>query len=579
MSTSAQEAEFVVTRKRKRQTAIDPCLGFYTAPTTVSASLLSVLEHPDLEDAATATTHLSGWTVSPNSNETTHVTSPHSPLSPDSDPLTVEAFLKSNTRRIHVQKYGRKYRNRRVVESNSSPSPSGSDCVDQLDNDDRPRSSKIMGRLLDGPEHCGPTRSAAKLAREHSRPALRFVPVTRMSDKPGHVKPKPRPIRSWTAINAKKGVPFRTSSFSEQARKEAVAPSGLTKQRPLNSWSTFETSKKEPLNKRSKITVNRKRSTRCAPLLFVPLAEAEESYKKKFHAARTNKRGATPSRQDPRASSVAPLVLVSSTNISADTPSNQLKHCPSSPAASFPCALTSILPGVRPPSDPSLQAPGPSPQTGTPIIDPLVQDPDFVAHSLEFVPCTSPASDSATSSSKSSSIKRLKPLGSFLDGFMERVRTATQNEAAAATPRSIGGSILDFAGTDGYDSSPIGQSAAHPDPGLGDFARSNPRAENNIRTRSTTLRAGRARRLRDPAFLVNRAEYEEHGRPVQALDRREMSPDLLEDIGPTVQPEFPPYVPPATPFDINAALLLYTQGANSGIPLCSTGPPASRAAA
>ncbi|KAG6848178.1 hypothetical protein C0991_000878, partial [Blastosporella zonata] len=154
-----------------------------------------------------------------------------------------------------------------------------------LDEDDCPRSSKIQS-LLD-PKHYGSTTSAAKLAQELDRPALTFLPLKAL-DKAAHVRPKLRPIRLWgTARNGKTGVPFRTSSFSGHEKK-TTTPSEPMKQRPLNTWSTFRKSTSQSVisNKPSKVTVNRRRPSRCAPLSFVPLADAEKSYDKKFHAAK-----------------------------------------------------------------------------------------------------------------------------------------------------------------------------------------------------------------------------------------------------------------------------------------------------
>ena len=138
-------------RKRKRQVAIDPCLGFYCNIDSLAAS-----ESPDVisENACNedATDH-PGWTplqelpsISKHKlNHCTETTHEPSDLSSEPELLTVEAFLRRNVlerERIHVRKYGRKYRNRRTIQSD-----------DEYNDDDRPRSPETSGQVKERQDH------------------------------------------------------------------------------------------------------------------------------------------------------------------------------------------------------------------------------------------------------------------------------------------------------------------------------------------------------------------------------------------------------------------------------------------
>ncbi|KAG6817673.1 hypothetical protein H0H87_005431 [Tephrocybe sp. NHM501043] len=233
--------------------------GFYFAAKTHTSS--SVPQLPGLpfehnanpKNPAAIDTDAPGWTVLPNDTpeDKVGVTSPdRRSLSSESViPVTVEAFLRTNAQRIHVKKYGRRFRNRRIIQSSSS-SPPDHECIDQLDEDNDSRTFQTR-LLLHNPEHCGPTRTVENFAQELGRPTLRFLPVKTL-DNSGRTKP--RPIRLWKTTKSDKGVPFRTSSFSDP--REAKVLGSEPKKHPLNTWSSFGNSPHQNItsSKRSNMT-------------------------------------------------------------------------------------------------------------------------------------------------------------------------------------------------------------------------------------------------------------------------------------------------------------------------------------
>ncbi|KAG5729616.1 hypothetical protein E4T56_gene20559, partial [Termitomyces sp. T112] len=245
-------------RKRKRQVAIDPCLGFYCNIGSIAASVSStIIAKNDTE----ITTDYPPWTPLPqdlpSKNELDHCnkTTPEtSDLSSEPEPLTVEAFLRRNTTALEAPKLLEKSR---------------------------------IGK------HFSHSYDSAK------------------------PKPKPRAIRLWNTANAK-GVPFRTSSFSKstKTKKELVDGSAGAQYHPLSTWNTFRkyTHENEASRRLSKTpgSSNRKRPAYCAPLVFVPLADVEEAYNKKFHTTSIKRKALLSSdhEQESECPTTAPLIFV-----------------------------------------------------------------------------------------------------------------------------------------------------------------------------------------------------------------------------------------------------------------------------
>ncbi|KAG6879552.1 hypothetical protein C0992_001557 [Termitomyces sp. T32_za158] len=142
---SAQEPEFIITRKRKRPVAIDPCLGFYCNISSLyksqSPTAIATNVHDEDSDAA----DLPGWTTlpqdpssppsKPNLGHETNTSEP-SDISSEPEPLTIETFLRRSAleqKRIHVRKYGRKRRNRRIIQSDDEDAEDDRPVEQQLD--------------------------------------------------------------------------------------------------------------------------------------------------------------------------------------------------------------------------------------------------------------------------------------------------------------------------------------------------------------------------------------------------------------------------------------------------------------
>ncbi|KAG6862563.1 hypothetical protein C0995_000111 [Termitomyces sp. Mi166 len=474
---SVQEAQFVIMRKRKRQAAVDPCLGFYRNISPLAASPSSaVIANVDND----ATDH-PGWTPLPqdppltNQLDHTKATPEPSDLSSEPEPLTVEAFLRKNALgrgRIHVQKYGRKYRNRRIIQSD-----------DECGEDERPQS-------------CKPSRQP-------------------------NDEPKPRAIRLW-ATRAK-GVPFRISSFSDptKKKKELITHGSLGAQcHPLNTWSTFRRPERNEANRKPcKVPPGRKQSTRCAPLVFVPLADAEKAYNNNL-----TKRKPLP-HLGQGCPATTPLTFVVPEHTKNVNPN---QSCSPAASAKFP-APDGVL-------EPALE-----------ISEPLP---------LAVIPLTTQVSPSC--SKKTSSDKPLKPLGSFLEGFIERVRAATQAEDTIISRPQHQASTPSF--VEHQESLRVPTSESISDHGL-----EQPLSKARDRTPGFSC-FDEARR--PPPFTCSNARREHLHATAMKVDQFDRtSLDVRDDILSTSQEEFPPYVPPATPFDINAALLAYTQAGNSCIQL------------
>ncbi|KAG6842330.1 hypothetical protein C0991_010619 [Blastosporella zonata] len=265
--------------------------------------------------------------------------------------------------------------------------------------------------------------------------------------------------------------------------------------------------------------------------------------------------------------SVAPLILVPATS-PAYTP-KPLEPC--SPSAIISSPRTSASSSVFPQA---AQEPLPTLKrlllTVTPPTQATYSDAQCAHPDTDTAQYPSPAlgsEEAPSSSDKNSSGKRLKPLRSFFGGFIERVRTATQREAAATSHSDHPTRFQQGTNSFGDSCSPFDQ-LTRPDHGLNQVFATSYHAEDRMST-AENERARRTRRARNSTAPIGRGEnnYLNDTNPFHNT-----SLDLLgDDTGSSAQAEFPPYVPPATPFDINTALLLYTQAADSGIRLGFSG--------
>ncbi|KAG5352899.1 hypothetical protein C0989_012289 [Termitomyces sp. Mn162] len=453
---SVQEAQFAMMRKRKRQVAIDPCLGFYCNIGSIAASVSStIIAKNDTE----ITTDYPPWTPLPqdlpSKNELDHCnkTTPEtSDLSSEPEPLTVEAFLRRNVReqgRIHVRKYGRKYRNRRIIQSD-----------DECNEDDCSRSPETSGEVKD-----------------------------------------------------------RKALFALITKKELVDGSAGAQYHPLSTWNTFRkyTHENEASRRLSKTpgSSNRKRPAYCAPLVFVPLADVEEAYNKKFHTTSIKRKALLSSdhEQESECPTTAPLIFVPADHTGIVSPNQS-------------CFLSSPnVPFVKSPS------PGSVPEPALEVLESLT-------------PIVVMTQASSSCSKTTSSDKHLKPLGSFLEGFIKRVRAATQAEEANTSRTQHQVSTESFVASEPTSESGLEQPLL-------------------TSCDCTTLAGsscsdGARRPLHDqPSACFNGHPGYLHANTINPFERTSL--DVSDDIRSSSQEEFPPYVPPSVSFDINAALLAYTQ--------------------
>ncbi|KAG5643025.1 hypothetical protein DXG03_001763 [Asterophora parasitica] len=342
------------------------------------------------------------------------LTSP--PAISTSDPVlrSVEDFLQRNARRIHVKKYGRRrIRNCMVRSSSTPPSDSDEDQVDQLDGDEyipQAPSAKCVKRQAivyldpDKGNLEGPTASAVRLT-SLNRPALHLLPLDQA--KPTRTeRRKPRAARLWTTVDPKKGIPFRTASFSRTGSKD-LGPGTLkstTKRRPLTTWKSLDDTVLQAASlsadPRSNNTSTARRAiSRCPPLSFISLADAEESYKHRDLHNRTRIKAKTSTQQrGEQLCAPAPLLFVPAfTHL--QTFSDQNTKEVRSPPVDFT------------PSDNSVTLP--REENGNEL-DAMRMSSTSTSSPVPILPPSKP----------------MKPLVSFLDDFLEKARTSTQLHAA-----------------------------------------------------------------------------------------------------------------------------------------------------
>ncbi|KAF5382206.1 hypothetical protein D9615_004381 [Tricholomella constricta] len=460
--------DFVITRKRKRQSAIDPCLGFYSTPEKSSIPGLTPQPEGRPKDlSAELVFSPSSASMLPCGQEL-HVSSSNSELtvdaatkSSDADftspsahtsdpaPVPIELFLQRNARRIHVKKYGR--RRNRVIQVSSSPA-SDNDLVDQLDEDDLPKASKRIQRPIAGSENYeGPSKSASRHMDSLSRPSLQLVPVN-LANAPEKTT-KHRAIRPWTKLDPKKGISLRSACFS---RTDPKTFASSTKHRSLNAWKTLGGG--ASLNKGSKTSTSvaaKRTVARCPPLLFVPLAEAEAAYSTKIHADKA-KNATSSSAHRYKLTASAPLHFLPAV-ATLQIPSGHIRL--SSPSPNTHSSIVGTLSkdltrpetparrrSFRHPSSSERLSPtvcairrGSSPsdygdcsddlQSSTILLSQgkILLDNDYGDNDELNIPGTPTSSPARTIK------KPMKPLVSFLDEFLERARTATLIHDALST--------------------------------------------------------------------------------------------------------------------------------------------------
>ncbi|KAK0223317.1 hypothetical protein IW262DRAFT_816032 [Armillaria fumosa] len=382
--------DFVVRRKRKRY-AVDPCLGFYATPespvkTELSNALpVSPALHPKVEE---------------------HIPSPIASPAMDQQ-ISVHEFLTTTAAKTWAKRYRSKYRARDMEYALSLEQPQ------------RGGSKKSVGqRLLQAAVETGVEPSDSFMqdivdATTTRRP-LQFQVVADDDRKSSN-------HRQWSLVDPKKTTPFpRGTSFASKTKQSDMnGPVRVKLRQPLTQWHTINhrPPTKEPLA-RSKSPV---KLLQCPPLSFIPLRVAEELYSRNKNQVKSR-----PTRLPPEIGRESLTFVEESLPqklLPAHTASDKRvldKNQQNYPETPLPKILFS----------PDLQADIRDDSCSSSRISsqPLLSDD----------PSISPAFPIATDNNT----QTMRPLASFLESFLETVRTATQMQECQNLSRPSTG-VLD----------------------------------------------------------------------------------------------------------------------------------------
>ncbi|PBL03515.1 hypothetical protein ARMGADRAFT_1157620 [Armillaria gallica] len=365
-----------IRRKRKRY-AVDPCLGFYATP-----------EPPVKTEPAS-----NALPTSPDLCPKVEERIPSPIASPTLEQqVTVHDFLTTTAAKTWAKRYRSK---RRARDMEYAPSPEKAQ---------RRGSKKGVGQRL--------LQAAVATGVEPSDSFMQDIVDASVTRRPLQFQVaaddgKSSSRRQWSLVDPKKTTPFhRGTSFAPKTiRSDADGPARVKPRQPLTQWHTINhrSPAKEPLA-RSK---SRVKFLQCPPLSFIPLHAAEESYSR--------------NKDQPRSRPTRLLPEVDRESLAFVEEPLPPKHLPAQPAGDI-CIL-----------DEPQQI---NPETPLPEILFLhnlqadIQNP-CSSSSISSQPLTS---DDASTSNISSAppiatdnnTQAMRPLASFLESFLETVRTATQ---------------------------------------------------------------------------------------------------------------------------------------------------------
>ncbi|SJL09735.1 uncharacterized protein ARMOST_13116 [Armillaria ostoyae] len=368
--------DFVVRRKRKRY-AVDPCLGFYATPEPPvktepipNAPPTSPALHPTVEER----------TPSPIASPTME------------QQVSVHDFLTTSAAKTWAKRYRSK---RRARDMEYAPSPEKAQ---------RRGSKKSVGqRLLQAAVATGVEPSDSFMQdivdASATRRPLQFQVVADEG--------KSSNRRQWSLVDPKKTTPFpRGTSFAPKTkRSDADDPVRVKPRQPLTQWHTINhgSPTKEPLAR----TKSRVKLFQCPPLSFIPLHAAEESYSRNKDQSRSR-----PTRL------LLEVGRESLTFVEEPLPQKLLSAQPASDMyildESQQINPETPLPKIS--SFHDLQADIRDPCSSSGISSqPLMSDD---ASTLNISPTPPIATDN--------NAQTMRPLASFLESFLETVRTATQ---------------------------------------------------------------------------------------------------------------------------------------------------------
>ncbi|KAF8656237.1 hypothetical protein AX16_002673 [Volvariella volvacea WC 439] len=275
--------DFVVSKKRKRSQAIDPCLGSYDLPPPSPPPIQTEANPCAEEPLALPAPGIEGERVEQDQSSSSPV------LAEPSDPpiVTVDAFLRWSAQKP-LKKYSARKRARRARQGEDDasyrPSRSSSPQASSSSPSKRPTSASR-------PTKAKRNRRVKPLAQRLMEEAVRMeidvddnaLPGLTTNEQPAHTEsgrvelplvehdmpPKPSKPRGWTLVDPHRTAPFRDATFND------AVPS--TPKKPLTSWNKFPASRGSPRKRPTGNSLPR-RGLNPPPLSFIPFEDAERSY-------------------------------------------------------------------------------------------------------------------------------------------------------------------------------------------------------------------------------------------------------------------------------------------------------------
>ncbi|KAK0446367.1 hypothetical protein EV421DRAFT_2017995 [Armillaria borealis] len=363
---------FMVRRKRKRY-AVDPCLGFYATP------------EPPIKTEPIPNTLPASPALHPKVEE--RIPSPIASPTMEQQ-VSVHEFLTTTAAKTWAKRYRSK---RRARDMEYAPSPQ------------RRGSKKTVGqRLLQAAVATGVEPSDSFMQDIVDAPTTRRPLQFQVVADDG----KSSNRRQWSLVDPKKTTPFpRGTSFAlKTKRSDADDPVRVKPRQPLTQWHTINhgSQTKEPLARKSRVKL-----LQCPPLSFIPLHAAEESYSRNKGQPRSR-----PTRLLPE------VGRESLTFVEEPLPQKLPSAQPASDMYILDepqqINLETPLPKISFSYD--LQADIRDPCSSSSISSqPLVSDDASTSNIPSALPI---ATDN--------NAQTMRPLASFLESFLETVRTATQ---------------------------------------------------------------------------------------------------------------------------------------------------------
>ncbi|PBK75749.1 hypothetical protein ARMSODRAFT_1000098 [Armillaria solidipes] len=367
--------DFVVRRKRKRY-AVDPCLGFYATP------------EPPVKTEPVPNVLPTSPALLPTVEERT----PSPIASPTMEQqVSVHDFLTTSAAKTWAKRYRSK---RRARDMEYAPSPEKAQ---------RRGSKKSVGqRLLQAAVATGVEPSDSFMQdivdASATRRPLQFQVVADDG--------KSSSRRQWSLVDPKKTTPFpRGTSFAPKTkRSDADGPVRVKPRQPLTQWHTINhhSPTKEPPAPKSRVKL-----LQCPPLSFIPLHVAEESYSRNKGQPRS------------RPTKLLPEVgRESLTFVEEPLPQKLLSAQPASDMHILhePQQINPETPLPKISFSHDLQADIRDPCSSSSISSQPLMSDDASTSNISSTPPIAAVNNAQT----------MRPLASFLESFLETVRTATQ---------------------------------------------------------------------------------------------------------------------------------------------------------